>query len=88
MAERQSAQGKGSILPSMLNKVPEITIYFWVIKVLCTTVGETAANFLRLDVGLGLGATTVVMTSFLLAVLWFQFRARRHVPVSIGWLLF
>ena len=26
----------------MLNKVPEITLYFWVIKILCTTVGETA----------------------------------------------
>ena len=30
----------------MLNKVPEITLYFWVIKVLCTTVGETASDYL------------------------------------------
>lgn len=28
----------------MLNKVPEVTIYFWIIKVLCTTVGETGAD--------------------------------------------
>jgi uncharacterized membrane-anchored protein len=28
----------------MLNKVPEITVYLWVIKVLCTTVGETFAT--------------------------------------------
>jgi uncharacterized membrane-anchored protein len=28
-----------------LNKVPEVTIYFWIIKILCTTVGETAADF-------------------------------------------
>ncbi|MGW3248082.1 hypothetical protein ACWDAS_36810, partial [Streptomyces sp. NPDC001070] len=29
------------------NKVPEVTVYFWVIKVLCTTVGETAADLLN-----------------------------------------
>jgi uncharacterized membrane-anchored protein len=38
----------------MLNKVPEVTIYFWVIKVLATTVGETAADFLNNTLGLGL----------------------------------
>ena len=31
----------------MLNKVPEVTLFFWVIKVLCTTVGETFADFLN-----------------------------------------
>lgn len=36
------------------NKVPEITVFFWVIKVLCTTVGETAADFLNAQLGLGL----------------------------------
>lgn len=29
----------------MLNKVPEVTIFFWIIKILATTVGETAADF-------------------------------------------
>ena len=31
----------------MLNKVPEVTLFFWIIKILCTTVGETAADFLN-----------------------------------------
>ena len=31
----------------MLNKVPEVTLYFWIIKILCTTVGETAADYLN-----------------------------------------
>ena len=44
----------------MLNKVPEVTLYFWVIKVLCTTVGETAADFLNDNLGLGLTKTTFV----------------------------
>jgi uncharacterized membrane-anchored protein len=69
----------------MLNKVPEITLYFWVIKVLCTTVGETAADFLNDNLGLGLTNTTYIMGSLLVAALVAQFRLRRYVP-SIYWL--
>ncbi|MDU6749519.1 MAG: hypothetical protein E6447_17760, partial [Bradyrhizobium sp.] len=38
----------------LLNKVPEVTIYFWIIKVMATTVGETAADLLATRLGLGL----------------------------------
>jgi len=65
----------------MLNKVPEVTIFFWIIKILATTVGETAADFLNDHLGLGLTGTTLVMSVGLAAALWFQFRARRYVPV-------
>ena len=44
----------------MLNKVPEVTLYFWIIKVLCTTVGETASDYLSTNVGLGLTKTTYI----------------------------
>ena len=43
-----------------LNKVPAITLYFWIIKVLCTTVGETASDFLNVNLNLGLSGTSVV----------------------------
>jgi uncharacterized membrane-anchored protein len=69
----------------MLNKVPEVTIYFWVIKVLATTVGETAADFLNTNLGLGLTGTSLVMTALLILVLFFQFAARKYVP-GIYWL--
>lgn len=69
----------------MLNKVPEITVYFWVIKVLCTTVGETFADNLNENLGLGLTNTSYLMAALLIAVLVFQFRARRYVP-GIYWL--
>jgi uncharacterized membrane-anchored protein len=46
----------------MLNKVPEVTLYFWLIKILCTTVGETAADFLNENLGLGLTNTTFIRT--------------------------
>jgi uncharacterized membrane-anchored protein len=69
----------------MLNKVPEITVYFWVIKVLCTTVGETFADNLNENLGLGLTNTSYLMAALLVFVLIFQFRARRYVP-GIYWL--
>jgi len=69
----------------MLNKVPEITVYFWVIKVLCTTVGETFADNLNENLGLGLSGTSYIMGAALIAVLVFQFRARKYVP-GIYWL--
>src|SRR6059058_4753139 len=72
-------------LRTMLNKVPEITLYFWVIKVLCTTVGETASDYLSENVGLGLTNTTFITGGLLAVTLVFQFRARRYVP-WIYWL--
>jgi uncharacterized membrane-anchored protein len=69
----------------MLNKVPEITLYFWIIKILCTTVGETAADLLNENLGLGLTNTTYIMAAALIVVLVFQFRSRKYVP-GIYWL--
>jgi uncharacterized membrane-anchored protein len=69
----------------MLNKVPEVTLYFWLIKILCTTVGETAADYLNTNLGFGLTGTTYVIGALLIVVLFVQFRARKYVP-SIYWL--
>ena len=70
---------------AMTSKVPEVTIFFWVIKIMATTVGETAADFLNETMKLGLTTTTIVMTVALVAALWFQFRAQRYVP-ALYWL--
>lgn len=69
----------------MLNKVPEITLYFWIIKILCTTVGETAADFLNTNLNLGLTGTTLVMSVLLIITLLFQFKSKKYKP-SIYWL--
>lgn len=71
--------------PTMLNKVPEVVLLFWVVKILSTTVGETAADFLADNVGLGLTTTSFIMAGLLAAVLVVQFRTRRYVPV-VYWL--
>jgi len=69
----------------MLNKVPEVTIYFWIIKILCTTVGETAADYLNETLHFGLTGTSLVMGALLVVVLLFQFKAKKYIP-SIYWL--
>src|SRR3954453_19975702 len=69
----------------MLNKVPEITLYFWIIKILCTTVGESGADYLNDTLGFGLYNTTYVTGGLLLVVLFFHSRPRRYVP-GIYWL--
>ena len=69
----------------MLNKVPEVTLIFWVIKVLATTVGETAADFLNVDLGLGLSITSVIMAVLLSIALVVQFRLRKYTP-AVYWL--
>jgi uncharacterized membrane-anchored protein len=64
----------------MLNKVPEVTIFFWIIKIMCTTVGETAADYLNDNLGFGLTKTTYVTGALLIVLLAVQFRLRRYVP--------
>ncbi len=70
---------------SVLNKVPQITLYFWIIKILCTTVGETAADYLNENLKLGLTNTSIVMFIFLALTLFFQFKSNKYVP-GIYWL--
>ena len=68
-----------------LNKVPEVTLSFWIIKIMSTTVGETGADFLAVNAGLGQGVTRTVMAALLAAALFTQLRTRRYTP-WIYWL--
>jgi uncharacterized membrane-anchored protein len=75
----------GAKLKQMLNKVPEVVVSFWIIKVLCTTIGETAADYLNETLHFGLKGTSLVMGALLALVLVIQFRAKKYVP-TIYWL--
>jgi len=68
-----------------LNKVPEVTLSFWIIKIMSTTVGETGADFLAVNAGFGLGLTSTVMVGLLAVALFTQLRTRRYTP-WIYWL--
>ncbi|MFF7977068.1 hypothetical protein [Streptomyces sp. NPDC007905] len=64
----------------MLNKVPEVTIWFWVIKILCTTVGESFADWINMKLGVGLVNTAWIFTAVFVVVLAVQLRLKRYVP--------
>jgi uncharacterized membrane-anchored protein len=72
-------------ITELLNKVPEVTLSFWIIKIMSTTVGETGADFLAVDAGWGQGTTCAVMAALLAAALFVQLRTRRYTP-WIYWL--
>lgn len=70
-----------------MSKVPEVTIFFWVIKILATTVGETAADYLNGTLGFGLTTTTVVTVILLVISLAGQFAVRRYIPAVYWWVV-
>lgn len=64
----------------MLNKVPQVTLYFWIIKIMATTVGETAADFLSFNMHMGLVMTSWIMGVLLIVALLLQIVAQEYVP--------
>jgi len=78
--EKLNVLVKRTLHSLMSNKVPEVTLIFWIIKILSTTVGETGADYLGVHVGLGAGPTAACTTCLLIAALALQLRPRRHVP--------
>ncbi len=69
----------------LINKVPEVTLAFWIIKIMATTVGETGADFLIFNLRLGLTVTSALMAVLLAAALFIQIRAAKYIP-WIYWL--
>jgi len=71
-------------LKTMLNKVPQIVLFFWIIKVLSTTVGETLADFLNTKLGLGLINTSYAISALFLIALVVQLTRNRYIP-AVYW---
>lgn len=65
---------------SELNRVPDVTIDFWLIKIMAVTMGETAADYLAVNLGLGLTVTSLIMAGILVVALALQFAQKRYVP--------
>ena len=78
-----NAAGSGN--EQMLNKVPQLTIYFWIIKIMATTVGETVADLLAVKLNLGLVIASLVVGVMLLIALFVQLRSHKYVP-AIYWM--
>ena len=64
------------------NRVPAVTVEFWLIKLMAVTMGETAADFLAVNLGLGLTLTSLLMAAILVGALVLQFGQKRYVAWS------
>lgn len=62
------------------NRVPKVTVDFWLIKLMAVTMGETAADYLAVNMGLGLTTTSLIMSSILLVAVFLQFAQKKYVP--------
>lgn len=65
----------------LVSKVALVTIFFWIMKVLATTLGETAGDFISMTLGLGYYAGLGITFAILAVILFFQITARTYNPV-------
>lgn len=79
-----SKPARGDLMKNLLIKVPAVTVFFWLIKVLATTVGETFADYLNANLNLGLSKTSLVVGGMTIIFLALQFRTKKYVP-SVYW---
>lgn len=70
----------------MNNKIPQITIAFWVMKICATTLGETAGDLLSMTLKIGYGLSSLILFSFFLITLTLQLIAKKHNPI-LYWLV-
>ncbi|MEU0251612.1 hypothetical protein ABZ299_03605 [Streptomyces sp. NPDC006184] len=84
-SHRRSTESLRTPSGQMLNKVPEVTIWFWIIKILCTTVGESFADWINMNLGVGLVNTALIFTVVMAGVLGWQLSAKRYIPF-VYWL--
>jgi uncharacterized membrane-anchored protein len=71
---------------AVLNKVPQVTLAFWICKIIATTLGETGGDALSMTLGLGYAVATAVFFGLFLAALAAQITARRYHP-ALYWLV-
>ncbi len=69
-----------SLLDRALNKLPHITLVFWIMKISATTLGETAGDLLAQTLGVGYATSTMILMSIFIVVLIAQLMAKRHHP--------
>ncbi len=67
------------------NKVAQVTILFWLMKIVATTLGETLGDFVAITLNLGYTIGMVVTLLFFIVVILIQLKAEKYIPV-IYWL--
>lgn len=63
-----------------MNKLPQITLAFWVMKICATTLGETAGDLLSMTLNIGYALSSLLLISLFVVSLLGQLRARTYQP--------
>jgi uncharacterized membrane-anchored protein len=71
---------------STMNKVAKVTIFFWIMKICATTLGETGGDLLSMTMNVGYGVSSLILLSFFFITLLIQLASRKYHPV-IYWLV-
>ncbi len=71
----------------LMNRVAGLTVFFWIIKILSTTVGETAADFINGDLGIGLLNTTILMGVITIGSVIWQFKMKKYFAPAYWFLV-
>ncbi len=74
-----------SVVKKAILRVPEVTLIFWIIKTLSTTVGETGADFLAFDLKFGMPIVAIAISSIMAVLLYFQFARLKRYSVFNYW---
>src|SRR3954470_22803960 len=62
------------------NKVPEITLLFWITKITATTLGETGGDLLSMTLNVGYGISSLIFISFFAVTVAAQLAVNRYIP--------
>ena len=77
---QHNALSQKNVLSDALNKVPALTLIFWVIKILATTLGETAGDAVSMSMNLGYLLSTIIFAALFFAAVSVQIRAKLFHP--------
>ena len=78
LVKHKAVHGSGT----WISKVPQVTLMFWIVKILATTVGETGGDSLSMTMKLGYGLSTLVVLSFFVITLIVQLRSKAYHPFA------
>jgi len=67
--------------PAPISKLPEITLYFWIMKICATTLGETAGDLLSMTLNVGYAASSLILSGLFLIALVTQLLSKTYNPI-------
>lgn len=69
-----------------MNKLPQLTLLFWIMKICATTLGETAGDLFSMTLGIGYAASSLILLFIFIVILIWQLISKSYIP-AVYWLV-